>query len=290
MVDATYIDNNRVQVINNDDISFDTERPSVALFPDDERLVITGLSVQFPSPLQGTAYFRGVTGPGAVCEYWSTLVWQEWGPNESYHNELYFPGNPPASIPGPTTRNLPSTLLGTVAAESNYLDIRARINRTVTPDPFLGVQSPVSTFPYNEWINLSSGGSCPVEFHYPLMRHFDIRRSGNSIYLDRYQSCHNTNSRLAPGGYPQRNIAVNESGWNSFSKFKNSDGLGAGTFHPYSNQNLIYLMNSKGPTPTGFNRRPGSGSDECDFSTFKDMQSVYTVDLIITPGVYKEAA
>lgn len=290
MVDATYIDNGRIQVVQDDDISFDTQRPSIKLLPESSRLVLNGLTVTFPSPIQATAYFRGVRSGGAVCEFWSTLIWQEWGPSEVYSNELYFPVTGVWQTPGPTTRNLPTTYLGSVSGSSNYLDIRARLRRTQAPPPFFGV-APVGPYvPENEWINLSSGGSCPVEQMYPLIRHFDIRRSGNDIYLDRYQSTHNTNSPLAPGGNPQRNISVNESGWNTGARSKNSEGLSSNVLNAYSNQNIILMMDARGPGPVGPSRRPGSNQDECAFPSFADLTSTYSVDLIITPGIYRPAA
>jgi hypothetical protein len=74
MVDATYIDNDRLQVIQNSDISFDTNRPSITLFPDSARIVQTR-TITFPSPVQARAYYRNVSG-GTVCELWSTLISQ----------------------------------------------------------------------------------------------------------------------------------------------------------------------------------------------------------------------
>src|SRR5690606_12564263 len=122
------------------------------------------------------------------------------------------------------------------------------------------------------------GGSCPVEQFYPLIRHFDIRRAGNDIYLDRYQSCHNTNSPLAPGGNPQKDIGTNQSGWNSWSRSKDSEGLYAvNQLRPYANQSIMLMMDTRGPTPTGQNRRPGSGQDECAFGSFADLTSTYSV-------------
>lgn len=289
MVDATYIDNNRIQVVQSDEVVFDTDRPSITLLPDSQRIVITGMTVTFPSLIMARAYYRNQSGAGSICELWSTLFWQEWGPDEVLHNEAYFSANPSGSIPGPTTRNLPQQYLGSLPANSNYQDIRVRLTRTVTPPPFFGLEPPFMFPPNGEWITLP-GGSCPVEAFEPMTRHFDIVRSGNDMYLRRYQSVTNTGSGLAPGGNPQNNIAVNQSGWNSSAQIFHgagsaSDGTPPTQLRPFANTELATLISRNGPSNDGTSKRP-NGSGQCTGS-YPDLTSTYSADIIITPGIYK---
>lgn len=293
MADVTSIDQNRVQVVKDDEITFDTHRPSITLFPDNQRIVHTNWQIDFPSLIQARAYYRNVIDGGSYCELWSTLFWQEWGPFEAYRNENYYSQAPQNSIPGPTTRTLPQQSLGFVPGASNFLDIRVRLTRTVTPPPFGGHLPPIMFFPQGEWINLGNGGSCPVEFFPPMIRHFDIVREGNEVFLRRYQSVKNTNSLLAPGGNPQANIAVNQSGWNSLNQklvgvSSYSDGTDGAQLNPYSNTELAILINQRGPSG-GNSRRPNSGQDECA-GGWPDLRSLYSADIIITPGLYRGAA
>lgn len=289
MVDATYIDNDRIQIVQNDDISFDTARPSIALFPDSSRIVQTR-TITFPSLLQARAYYRAAYGGGAVCELWSTLFWQEWGPDESHHNEIWYINAPGSSIPGPTTRNLPREYVGSVPAESNYLDIRVTLNRTITPPAFLGISPPVVIPPQGQQITLP-GGSCPLETFGGMKRMFNVVRIGNDIYIERYQSVVNSNTDNAPDGNPQRNISTNQSGWNSesqnsYSATSWSDGTNFSAMNPRSNTELAVLMVQKGPLPSGQNRRP-SGADPCSQAAWPDLTSVYSCSLVITPGRYR---
>lgn len=283
MVDATYIDNNRIQVVQSDEVVFDTDRPSITLLPDSQRIVITGMTVTFPSLIMARAYYRNASGAGSICELWATLFWQEWGPDEGYYNELN------GLNPGPTTRNLPQQYLGSLPANSNYQDIRVRLTRTVTPPPFFGLEPPFMFPPNGEWITLP-GGSCPVEAFQPMTRHFDIVRSGNDMYLRRFQSVTNTNSPLAPGGYSQSNISVNQSGWNSRAQIYHgagtpSDGTSPTVLNPASNTQLATLISRNGPSNDGTSKRPG-GAGQC-LGSYPDLTSTYSVDIIITPGIYK---
>ncbi len=279
MVDQFLAENDRIQVIRDSEIAFDTDRISVERFPDADHIVLTNYDISFPSFVQFAAYYRNQTGGGlTTCERWSTLIWQEWGPDESTHDEVYYPANPGASIPGPTTRPLTRTLLGSVPAESNYLDIRVNLNRIVTPPAFHGLEVPTVLFKQNQWITLP-GGSCPCEVLLTsASRLFNIVRIGNDIYLDRYQSVFNTNSPLAPGGYAQANISVNQSGWNSFNQRGSpSDGSSVA---PYANNILYHLMDQK-PYSLDGNKRPG-GTNPCGGS-HPDLTSTYRGSIVIAP-------
>lgn len=285
MVDAIYIDNNRVQVVKNNDIAFDSERPSVVLYPDDARIVRNGQQIVFPSPIQRRAYYRDQSGTSLTrCELWSTFFWQEWGPGESYHNENYFPGNPGASTPGPTTRNLPSITLGSVPAGTDYIDVRIKLSRTGMPDDMFNSEPPICMFPQGVWIT-SPGGSFPTEYFFPLARLFEIVLSGTTVLLNRYQSVANGNSPLAPGGYSQADININQSGWRSDGGAAgtniNSDGTSSASLFPYSNVYLAGLIDLK-PYDTDGNKRP-NGGNPCS-GGWPDFTSTFTADIIVTPG------
>jgi len=291
MVDATYIDNNRVQVVQNDDIAFDSDRPSVVLFPDSALSLST--SIVFPSPIQRMAYYRDSLSGGGVtqCELWSTLFWQEWGPGETYYNEIYKPNNPSASVPGPTTRNLPAVALGSIPSGMDYIDVRVRLTRTTTPALMYNSEPPVCMLPQGVWIT-SPGGSFVTEFFLPLARHFDIVRSGTNIILNRYQSVRSagTGWDVAPGGNRQAAITINESGWNSTGVTGtniSSDGLNDTALYPRDNFYLAGLIQRK-PYDTSGNKRPG-GTNPCA-GGFPDFTSIYTADILVTPGRYLSGA
>lgn len=282
MVSGFYADNNRVQVVNDDDISFDSERPSIELFPESSRIVKTDFEIVFPSLIQGYAYYRNQAfNLNTTCELWSLLIWQEWGPSETFHNEIYYPQNPSGSIPGPTTRNLPPIVLGSVPPETTHLDIRVRLTRTQAPPPWYGVLDTPILFKEGEWVTLP-GGSQPCETIGDATRLFEIVRSGNNVVLNRYQSCRNYDTLLAPGGYPQANIQVNQSGWNS-AIFGTTEPLSP-TLVPKTKYNIGHLIQRKGPDTNG-NKRPG-GDNPCS-GTAPNLQSVYRGDIVITPGRYR---
>jgi hypothetical protein len=281
MVDAVYIDNNRVQVVQNDDISFDTDRPSVAFFPTGSEILIQNVSVIFPSLVQQSAYFRAsIAGQGAYCEKWSTILWQEWGPDKTYHNEVYYSANPGASIPGPTTRNLPSQVIGSVPSNANFLDIRARIRRTITPPLFYNFHTTYLNFKENEWIPLP-GGSCPVEFSFEMRRMFQVDRIGDNLVLSRQQSVKNNGDYLSPAGVPWSGDNI---GW--INTGNNNQGVAPGSLVGRANNQVGVLMDQRGPDSNG-NKIPG-GANACD-APWPDTSSQYSVDFLITPGVYRDA-
>ena len=244
--------------------------------------MLNNFQIVFPSLIQSTAYYFNANGAGR-CALWSTLIWQEWGPDEPNYNELYYPANPGNSPrKDATRRTLPQELLGTVPAASNYLDIRVRLRRTKTPPNFLQQTPPIMFMPENQWINLP-GGSCPTEYFAPMVRLFEIVRTGNNIHLRRFQSVRNSQDGydVAPDGNPQRNLAVNESGWNSNAYSTNSEGLNPSTeLEPRSNTQVAYLINQRSP-----GGRPNN-SNQCA-GNFPDLGSTYSADIIITPGYHK---
>lgn len=279
MVDAFNAQSDRFWVTNNDKISFDTNRASVELFPDNTRIVNNSFTVTFPSPIQGQAYYRNQGNFNVTtCETWATLVYQEWGPDESFVN-----GTIPNGLT--TTRNLPRILLGSVPAETTYINVQLYLTRTTNPPLFYGLDPVPVPFPQGVWMNLP-GGSLTCELYGIFgVRHFDIRRYGNLIYLDRYMSFYNANTTLTPGGTPNNPaIDVNQSGWTN--QDYNSENYPSGSAPVFaSNYILNYLMQRKGPDIDG-NKRP-TGTNPCVRHAWRDMTSTFTGGLIITPGRYR---
>lgn len=279
MVDAFYAQNDQFQIIQNDDISFDTDRKSIQLFPDSTKIISNSFDVDFPDVVQAVAYYYGTPGSISTCETWSILIWQEWGPTEVSHDEVYFPGNPPDSIPGPTTRNLPAILLGTVPSGTDYIDVRVNLTQTVTPPLFLNTMSPLPFFQEGQWTGLP-GGSCPVELSYNLIRMFNIVLIGTSVYLHRYQSVFNANTgyNTSMGGAPEIDINGNQSdGWSTWGNLNVSGP------QPKSRANPGVRIQLKPASAS--QKRPG-GADHCNFTSFPNLRSRYQGSIIIHPGRY----
>lgn len=156
MVDAFYADNNRIQVVNSNDISFDSSRPSIQLLPESSKLTLNR-TVTFPNLLSVPGYFQVTYGaPGAGCDSWSSLVPQEWGPDEGNTNPQSI-----SSYGGPATRNLPEEYIGSVPSGTDYIDVRARMTRTVAPPRVHARIATKSNVPRGS-MDRSSGGIVPL--------------------------------------------------------------------------------------------------------------------------------
>lgn len=289
-----------MQITKNDKIVFDTNAKSVQLFPTSSRIVLSNYSIAFPDLIQSTAYHRYtgafIGGGQSYCESWSTFLQQEWGPNEVNHSEQYLSAGSAVNVAGPTTRNLPQTLLGTVPAETDYLDIRVRLTRTVLPAVMWDTSRPYVLFQEGEWINLP-GGSCPTEMYQPMLfRHFDIVKEGTNVYLRRYQSVGNkgTYTNVMPSGGPIISSDANVSGgWtvrNLNTSWPNAPGT-SGSYPPIGLAWLGVLTNVKGPDLNGNKRSASNGTNPCLIAgkdiSFPNMASTYTGDIIIHPGRYQ---
>jgi hypothetical protein len=285
MVDSFVAESDQFVVVRDDKVSFDTAHPSLMRLPPSTHIDLTGHTITFPSYLQKKAYYRNGRFPSeSICELWATLVWQEWGPNEVDYNESVL------APTLPTTRNLPRVLLGTVPAETTYLDVQVNLTRTTTPPASWGIEIPLLLFKEGEWIALP-GGSCPTELIGDVaVRHFNIVRDGNSIYLDRYMSVRNASTALAPGGFAQADLRPvgGQNGWNSsmniaeLSNGRMSDDTGG----PWgSNYYINTLIQRKGFDTSG-NKRPGGGTNTCS-GNWPDLTTVLTGDISIVPCIYK---
>jgi len=244
MVDYFEAESGQILVIKNDDIAFDTDRPSINLFEDSTKITYSG-GIDFPDLFSTTIYLNRSTGGTTYCESYSALIRQEWGPNEVDLNETTATGSVP------TTRNLPRTLLGSVPADTDYLDVRANLSRTIIPPPFFTMYPPVVLFKEGAEIDLK-GGSCPCEVFQPLIRHFDIVRVGNDIYLERFQSVN------WKGNFTHVNAAMShpwispgtQSGWSNWFR-----GNGEWSTIRSDGAQLAVRLDSKGPDLSG-NKRP----------------------------------
>ena len=280
MVDAFYADNNRIQVINADDISFDSSRPSIQLLPDSAKLSISR-TVTFPTLLSGPAYLQRTYGAAPYCESWSALFPQEWGPDEvnSSPTDSQFPPGPV----GIATRNLPEEFLGTVPAGTDYIDVRARMSRTKAPPSFMEQHPPLVMFKEGDWVGLP-GGSCPCEYFVPLARHFDIVLRGTSLYLRRFQSVRDNGVSMTWGTGPQNNF-----GW--FTTIAEAYGVSyAGAFTRFGTP--AALIERKDSNNINVNRRApwaNNSTDACSI-TPPDYTSVYACEFEIHPGRYKAAS
>lgn len=272
MVDAFYADNNRIQVIKNDDVSFDSQRPSIQLLPETSIINISR-NVTFPSLLDGITYLQRTYGSTPYCESWSSLLPQEWGPNEVNFSPTMSGGTFQVA-----TRTLAREVIGSVPSGTDYIDVRAKMTRTTSPPVFMQQSTPPVMFQEGQWIGLP-GGSCPCEYFVPLARHFDIVLEGTTLYLDRYQSVRNGGERWFFGGNP-----ANQYGWfiNNTATYAAYSGAWTGYGTPAS---LIQTLSGdifvNRRAPWAFN-----STGACS-TTRPDYTSVYSCEFEIRPGRYK---
>jgi len=270
MVDAFYADNDEFRVIRNDRVAFDTTAPNVTLLPPSSAIVQTR-NITFPNLVQAPAYRQNAQTFGGFttthCESWNGLLPQEWGWSEPDVSPVY----PSTS---PIQRNLPQELIGTVPAGTNYIDVKIRLTRTVTPPTFLTISPPIMWAPSGQWIQLR-GGSCPMEYFAPLVRLCEFVLDGTSIYLRRYQS-------VRANDFP-----MNQTGGNAYNEWYTQ------YYGNYANANVLrsipcVLLDTKGFDGNG-NKLPSWGTsptNSCTWYTI-DYSSVYSADIEIRPGRYR---
>lgn len=238
-------------------------------------MVSVSMNVTFPSLLSGVAYLQRTYGPTPYCESWSALFPQEWGPDEVDYSPTFIIGQPVQVA----TRNLPETLIGSVPAGTDYIDVRARMTRTVSPPPFMQQNSPYPMFKEGEWIGLP-GGSCPCEYFVPMARHFDIVLRGTSLYLRRFQSVQNTGQHFTWGTSPANNY-----GWFTSNTTGNGASYtGAATYWGTP----AVLIESLGGDISVNRRAPWAfnSTGACSITPV-DYTSVYSCEFQIRPGRFK---
>lgn len=277
MVDSLTIESNRISVVRNDKIAFDTSRKSIHLFP--ESRITPSATITFPNLVSTIMYNHGgQVGGTNFCQTYSALLPQEHGTGYgdfSPTDTQYFANKQPIR------RELSAAYLGSVPSGTTYIDVRARITRTITPPTFMRyISPPLVLFPEGQWINLP-GGSCICEYFFPLSRMFNVVRSGNDLYINRYQSVYAspTQTITTTGG--------NENGVTS-SRF-------GGQWGNYANAPIYWasaavFFDTKGPDGNG-NKRPPWGNTSINSCAVRegdpvDYTSQYSAEFIITPGRY----
>lgn len=245
----------RIAVIQNDHVVFDTARRSVCLIPA-ARLYVPG-TVTFPDLLKANAYAYNKAGLNEVCDSFITLLPQEWGPGRANH--------------------LPSTPVGTVPAGVDYLDVRVRLTRTSHPSQVLGV-TVQPMLQQGAWVNCP-GGSCPLEAS-SWVRGFEVVLSGTSILLNRYQSVRQQvsvpwrgdNAEFEGGGAPA-------AGWTHGA----AGSQAAAASSAPSQYGLLVSKRDSKPVGSAANmNRTGSG--RCSIADNTNYGAVYAIELDITPG------
>lgn len=276
MVDSLTIESNRISVVRNDKIAFDTSRKSIHLFPQN-RLSLSGINITFPN-LVSTIYYNqaGQVGGASFCQTYSALLPQEHGPGfgDFSPTDVQYLNNRQ-----PIRRELPQTYIGSVPSGTTYIDVRARITRTVSPPTFMRyITPPLVLFPEGEWINLP-GGSCICEYFFPLSRMFNVVRLGNDLYIQRFQSVYaNPNQTITTTGGDQNGVTSSRQGtqWGNYAEA------------PIYWAEPAVFFDTKGLDGVG-NKRPPWGntsSNSCSTGSIVDYTSQYTAEFIITPGRY----
>lgn len=146
-----------------------TKTRPLNLLPDEYSLTYTG-GVDFPELQKGWLYchYRSGTDPFrdvSSCTSIGTLVAGEYGPNES------------------GVWNIPDIILGSVPEGVNYIDVRAKLTRTINPDPIMETPLP-SILPSNKETFLP-GGSCIVESTPRFKKMFSVIIENGKIILRR---------------------------------------------------------------------------------------------------------
>lgn len=276
MVDSLTIESNRISVVKNDKIAFDTTRKSIHLFPNN-KIIVNNVQIVFPNLLSTIFYnHRGAAGSGNFCETYSALLPQEHGPG---YGDFSPTAQQYLANRQPPRREISSFSIGSVPSDTTYIDVRARVRRTQTPPTFMrNISPPLVFLPLNEWINLP-GGSCICEYFFPLSRMFNVVRIGTDIRIDRYQSVYaNPNQTITSTGGDENNVVSSQLGtqWGNYTQA------------PIYWAEPAVFFDTKGPDGNG-NHRPPWGTtsqNSCSVGSVVDYTSVYQVDFIITPGRY----
>lgn len=195
-----------------------------------------------------------------------TLLPQNWGPQAAY--------------PGRYTDNLADILLGTVPTGTDFINVKAKITRTLAPNAagnglMADTLPPVP--PMGKAIKLL-GGSCLLEESYPLARGFAIILVGTSVYLRRYQS---VGADLTPIGPPGDWEASNNPATNGYATCTSTRGNIA--------QMLVWGSNLVHNTPFLY-QRGQSYANGILAGVTTDFHSTYSAVLEITPGFFKTDA
>lgn len=253
---------NRILVVQNDHIVFDTDRKSVNLVPSGA-FYLSGVGISFPDLDKANGYmYNHSTGfATSVCDSFITLLPQEWGPGRAH--------------------NLDYTYLGSIPSACDYLDVRVKItSRDVNPSQVLGVDIKVIP-PIGEWINCP-GGSCPLEFT-TWARGFEVVRSGADIYMARYQTVKDAGvtvpwrsdnaEHLGGGG--------DADGWTHGA----AGSQAAASVGAVSEKGII-VSHRESKNTSGSIEKTRTDTNHCTIDDNTNYGAHYYADMLITPGKY----
>jgi hypothetical protein len=254
----------RFKVTKDGRVAFDTDTPAARLVPS-ETLRLTDYSFEFPDLYKGIIWSlvnsrNSVTGTysGAASSYIG-LVGQEWGPS------------------APAGYTLPDIVLGVAPPAANYLNIKVKITRTVTPAKMAADLTIPEAIPVGKWTRIE-GASCPIERYGALRRMIDIVLEDGQIILRRKQSVRDT-----AGTKERISQSVSTSNGIFFYYNPGSPGTNAGYSPGHFAEIGEWLSHrSDGSSPS---RMAPGGSNAVETNTaLKSYQSVWTGDIEITPG------
>lgn len=276
MVDSIEMANDRIKIVRNDKVAFDTQAPSLHLFP--AAKLASSMSLVFPDLLSGLLYNSYNSSQSvSACESWSCLLAQEWAYNVSDYNAI---SN--ANFPNDLTsyRNLPQQSLGTVPAGTEFLDVRVRLTKTKLGPIYFNNFRAFQFAPDGQWISLQ-GGSCPVEMLAYMMRHFDIVLEGTNVYLRRYQS---VRTFPLPGFTNVSNGNVR--GWVTNPANRGAEMGGFNNSRSGQGYPMVLLDYKTEAAGTKFPPWGTNSTNACAIGADIDYEVIYAMDYEIIPGRY----
>lgn len=246
-----YADGAALRILDGGHTVWDTGRKSLQMLPD--AAISTTLNVTFPDLQKGWAYYYSHGGnffTVAVCDVIATALPREWGPGR--------------------TIDLPQTLLGTVPAGTDAIDVQLRLTRTVNPSALL-TQTIMVKPQQGQWF-VAPDGTCVLESFKWFQRMFVVVRDGTSVYLRRYQSVKRYASPIFPW------ITGN-------AEFNGAGGKNRGWLYGGGTDAQLGIPLSKISTKDsgGSVNKNLSGDNACSRSDPTNYTSTYSVDFLITP-------
>jgi hypothetical protein len=245
---------------------FDTNLKSFGLDTPD-KITLTATTITFPDLVKSNMYYWNGNHPDASHNTEQAAVFISF-PKQEWNKDAASP------------YTLPDILVGTAPAGTDYLDLQVNLTRTTNPTAILG-DTVKPLIPAGYTVNCL-GGSCLLEHCAPLVRGFavllgDTNLDGTiNVYLRRYQSTRRDNR-----------ISGISTGWSSANSSSDGDRF---TYGANGKGIAIYLAQQYGPTtvfdPSQTFTHQRGGSNGLSLTDATNFTSVYTGDLIITPGSF----
>lgn len=160
--------------------------------------------------------------------------------------------------------------LGSVPIGVNYIDARVKLDRTNAPDDAFGFA--IARVLANEW-SAGPGNSFQCEKVPGLLsRGFDVRLSGISVLLRRYQTVTANSNGIdwVPGNEVYNGGGGKNEGWT----------YGGGS--DAQNAHLMSIIQAKGPG--GNVNKERGGSNACSLVDTKDYSSTWSGTIVVRPG------